>query len=379
VPDESERPSFIGAFGVAIVAAVALAGLLGGVAAARCSSGSPTPKASPPLAQLPVARIRSVTFYEERPFAAYADDVVKALPRLKATGFNTVWLVLPWYEFEPKPLADKPVYDDASFSALRTVLAALRAQRLHALIGLNYLGQGWSPEGIDPCRWIENPQMEGAFEAYVRGFLARIDAYHDVPSILFFTETAQLCDSNPVAHAASLAARLQTTLGSIPARLPRTLRSDFRFGYHDNSLLSLGWSEGVSPIAKPDPFDFLSMSVYGLEGLRSGAIVDDLDSRVARFRAFDRKAPLLFGEVGASRCSGGLANQVRVERSVLGYAVRRGIGFNVWHWRPVADENTCKNFAFRALALTQATGALNATGRAVQTILAHATPPTAKG
>ena len=379
MPDEPQRPSIIGTFGVAIVAAVALTGLVGGVAAARCSSAPTKPPKSAPLARLPVARVRGVTYYQERPFVDYADDIVKALPRLKATGFNTVWLVLPWYEFEPKPLADPEVYDDASFAALRTVLAALRAQRLHALIGLNYLGQGWSPAGIDACTWVENPAMEGAFESYVRGFLTRIDAYHDVPYILFFTETAQLCESHPIAHATELAARLRKTLGSIPARLPAKLRSDFRFGYHDNTLLSLGWAGGASPIAKPDPFDFLSMSVYGLEQLHDAAIVDDLNGRVARFRAFDRKAPLLFGEVGASRCDGGVANQVRVERSILGYAVRHGIGFNVWHWRPVADEDTCKNFAFRALALTQAGGTLNETGRAVHQILEQAANPPTKG
>src|SRR5205807_2357807 len=134
--------------------------------------------------------------------------------------------------------------------------------------------------------------------------------------------------------AGELADRLKTTLGSLPERLPPRLRAQFAIGYHDNSLIDLGWSGSKSPIASPDPFNFLSMSVYGLERETPTEIAQDLDARVARFRAVDPTAPLLIGEFGASRCKGGPRNQARVESAIASYAIQHEIGFNVWHWRP---------------------------------------------
>src|SRR5205823_12513277 len=111
---------------------------------------------------------------------------------------------------------------------LRDLLGYLGANGVRAIVGLDYLGKGWSPEGIDPCRWVTDRRMERAFESYVRGFLERIRAYHDDVSILLFTEPTLLCAHHPADHAAELAADLRPTLGSLPERLPHALRAQFR-------------------------------------------------------------------------------------------------------------------------------------------------------
>jgi len=62
-------------------------------------------------------------------------------------GFNTIWIVNPWRAFNPKPLASPPVYDDARFDHLKRVLRLLKENGMEAILGLNYLGKGWSPRG----------------------------------------------------------------------------------------------------------------------------------------------------------------------------------------------------------------------------------------
>src|SRR5581483_11852283 len=126
------------------------------------------------VAPLPLGRVRAVTYVKERPFASYTGELRRALPGIAAAGFNTVWLVLPWWQFEPRPLATPPAYDERSFDALRRVLNDLAGRNMHAIIGLDYLGRGWAPMGIDACRWLVTPRYENAFERYVRGFLERI-------------------------------------------------------------------------------------------------------------------------------------------------------------------------------------------------------------
>lgn len=348
--------------------ALGLAGLAFALLAAGCGVSAHRQRDSAPLPPLPIDRIRGITYLVDEPLSAYLHDAKDALPDLRAAGFNTVWLVLPWWELEPRPLDDPPAWDEDGFGRLRALLDAIAARRMHAIVGLDYLGRGWSPEGIDPCGWVAQPRMERAFEDYVRGFLERIRGYDDVVFPLLFTETALPC-SHPYARAVSSAATLRRTLGSLPSRLPRGLRAAFRIGYHDNTLINLGWADGRSPIASPREFDFLSFTAYGLERESRTGIARALAARVGRFRALYPRVPLLIGELGASRCAGGAANQARVDVAIVSWALRHRFGFNVWHWRPVRDEDTCRVGASRALSLTSARGKPEPALRAVERLL----------
>jgi hypothetical protein len=341
------------------------------LAVAPGCSGASLERTAARLAPLSPERIRSVTYVVEEPIPNYLAELQDAVPAIKKAGFNTVWLVLPWWRIQPRPLADPPVWDEGAVESVRVALDYLARHRMHALIGLDYLGQGWSPQGIDPCGWATNLWMEGAFERYVSGFLRRIEAYNDVADILIFTETAAPC-RNPYENAPRFARQLRLTLGSLPERLPRKLRRLFRIGFHDDALINLNWAKGVSPLPRPQPFDFLSLTAYGFERDSAREIDRELTARVRRFRRIAPRTPLVIGELGASRCeTHGEADQARVASALVSYALRHGLGFNVWHWQPVPREDTCRVDTFRALSITDADGRLNEAGRAIARLLRH--------
>lgn len=316
--------------------------------------------------------IRSVTFYVF-PFdeETYYQELERSLPKIKATGFNTIWIVNPWAEFNPKPLAKPTVYNTARFEHLRKVLGLLRANGMEAILGLNYLGKGWSPEGIDPGKWITNRTMYDAFEAYITEFLERIQDFHDMVYILLFTEGTEPEGLDPYRDARVHAGYLRKTLGSLPSRLDPKLRAKFRIGYHDYSLINLDWAEGDSPIETADTFDFLSMVFYEWEGRTDQEIAAELERRAGFFKALYPETPLIVGELGASICEHGLENQARVIAAKISSALNQGYGFNLWHWRPIPDEDKCGNPAFRGLAIRNEDGSDKPAVEAVRSVLAE--------
>ncbi len=301
--------------------------------------------------------IRSVTFYvfpfeEEK----YYEELRRSIPELRNTGFNTIWMVNPWMSFNPKPLVDPPLYDDSRFEHLCEVLDLLRENGMRAILGLNYLGKGWAPDGIDPGRWIMDPVMYRSFETYVAEFLRRIERYSDMVYIVFFTEGTEPDGLNPYADARQHARHLRGTLGSLPTRLDPGIRSKFIIGYHDYSIINLGWGMGDSPIQDPNPFDFVSMVFYGLEGDHDEEIHAEFNRRATFFADLYPDTPLIVGEMGASICEYGEDNQARVIVAKISLALSHQMGFNLWHWRPIPNEDACQNPAFMGLAVTNEDG-----------------------
>lgn len=333
--------------------------LLAQVVTAQAVTAAPKPELDRPAS---FQSIRSVTFYDvaTNPGSggAFLRKLARALPAIQATGFNTIWLVCPWSTFNPRPLHDPPVYEERAFASLRQVLELLKAHHMDAIIGLDYLGRGWAPAGIDADEWLREPVMYRAFETYARRFLEEIEPYHRMVYILVFTENSEPRGMADAAHAPAVAALLRTTLGSLPARLPPALRAEYRIGYHDYSLINLGWAQGASPIQSPNPFDFLSMVAYGLEQQSDAAIAAELDRRAARFRALYPRMPLIIGESGASSCHDQDANQARVLRAIAAYALQRGSGLNVWGWQPGPPDQECANPVLNGLAITNQDGSV---------------------
>lgn len=315
------------------------------------------------------ADIHSVTVYQHADVAAYTETVRRRLAAVQATGFNTVWVVLPWAELNPEPLADPMVYNENGFRAVRELLQEVAARKMRVIIGLNYLGRGWSPAGIDACRWSADDRMYEAFESYVREFLRRIIDYSDRVYVLLFTETAALCSES--SEGASMAATLRTRLGSLPQHLPRRLRMNFRIGFHDDRLVTLGWAGSQSPLAKPVGFDFVSTVAYRFDRMSATEIRDELETRIGRFRKLFPDTPLVIGELGASRCPPfDEVNQARVNRTIAAFALSRGLGLNVWHWEPTQREANCKTERVPNLALTRADGSLTLSAVALRRLFA---------
>src|SRR3989344_6068594 len=266
--------------------------------------------------------IRSVTWYEFGPtYAESLADLRAQIPRMKAAGFNTVWLVTPWMDMQPQPLASPPVWNEANFTALKQTLAMLRANNMQALIGLNYLGPEWEPQGIDACTWTTNTTMYQAFVDYAKGFLQRIDGYQDVAMIQVFTENAEpiympSCPENTLNEkydGPQIAKILRGTLGNLPAQLPSTLRAKWRIGYHDFSQINFGWGQ--------------------VESRTDAEMKTEVATRAARFKMLYPSTPLIIGEYGARSCgSSREANQARVTAGILRFAIANHMGSNVWAW-----------------------------------------------
>jgi hypothetical protein len=289
---------------------------------------------------------------------------------IKDIGFNAVYLPTLWKNFDPNPLNSPRVYDENAFAQTRAVLDFLRSNGLKVLVGLNYVGPGYAPNfgavlpDAQACDWARTPAIYAAFEQYVQQFLTELASYNDMLSLMVFTESAEGCGLATEAAAPAVAAQLQTTLGSMPSRLPPALRSQWKIGYHDYSIVNLGWGNGVGPIALPNEFDFVSMVAYNV------ATTSELDTRASRFSTLYPNSPLIVGESGAAACPPPATNETQTTLDVqtILWALNRGFGFNLWGW-PNAGAAECTNPVYGGLALTDTNGVPNQAANSVKRLL----------
>lgn len=284
--------------------------------------------------------IKSVTYYDHPNRIidqVFYDHLAQDLPKIKGTGFNTIWFVLPWVYFNPQALPTS-IYSDDSFNKLKAILELLKQNNMRAILPLNYLWSNTSghPAGIDYCTWISNwsngnKAMFQAFVTYVNEFLTRISDYSDMVYIMVFTEGSEPCG---VQDAKQIAAYLRPTLGNLPNLIRTDLRLKFRIGYHDYSLINLGSAGGESPIKAPISFDFLSMVAYGLDGWSDSSIRKEVNTRASRFKSLYSNTPLIIGEFGGKSSNGYTPdNQNTVINAIISYALENRNGFNLWGWQ----------------------------------------------
>lgn len=309
--------------------------------------------------------IKSVTYYDISKSPPYSNsDLNLVLPEIQRTGLNTIWLVNPWATLNPQPFNQPPTYNEASFRSLLDTLQTLKTHNMRAIVGLNYLGPGWAPEGINACEWVKEPTNYQAFVHYATEFLTRIQDYSDMTYIMVFTENSVPCSLEPhyepdKAH--QVTQLFQQTLGNFPTQLPNDLRAKFSIGYHDFTLINRNWGNGESPIASPNPFDFVSMLGYALEdtnmeSLPESDIQNISNIRAQRFRALYPNLPLVMGKFGASSCNNKDVNQARVISAGVTWAKNNHYGFNVWGWKPGPGAEECTNPVYGGLAITNQDG-----------------------
>jgi len=313
------------------------------------------------------SNIRSVTWYEYTvDYATSLSHLQNAIPTLKAEGFNTVWLVTPWAALNPKPLASPSVYNQSNFNRLKQTVRALKYANMKAIIGLNYLGNGWSPQGIDYCTWTENPVMYRSFEAYVNQVMSQLSGLEDSVYLLVFTENSEPCTLDPYDDAQQVMAVLRSSIGSMPTRLNQANRVKFKIGYHDYSYINLGWGGGHSPVASPNSFDFMSMVAYGFDPMTDSQISTELATRARRFRTLYPTLPLIIGEYGGDYCwPYGEVNQSRVDTDIASFGVTHKYGSSVWGW--VSGGFECNGYP--GLSLTRPDGSSRPSATALKSLL----------
>lgn len=351
--------------------------------------------------------IRSVTFFIENRNSPsqIKEDLTRDLQNIKAHGFNTVLLVSGWSRFNPKPLANPPVYNQAAFDDLKAILALLKSNNMKAILPLNYL-EGGAPEGIinlppgsqPRCDFLANEVKFNSFVAYVTEYLTQIQEYSGMVYPMVFSENSE-CNianydwTNP-AKRKELTQLLRSTLGNIPSKLPITLRSKFIFGYYDAAIVRhmvQSGETGDTPIAKPNPFNFLATGGYYVEGEHSDQeIVSSVSSAINEFRRSFPTEPLLIFEFGQSTCPqtkkyANLSleeNQTRVLTTQVKLFKSLNLGFNIWGWTDTSYSGNCPVFAGSTvvnegygLGLTQANQSFKPALTALQQVLVEDNPP----
>ena len=294
-----------------------------------------------------LASLHSTTYY---PSPASVQELNSWLSEIKQTGFNALWFVSSWKDFNPRPLANPSVYNDSTFLKLTQILDLLRQNNMKAILPLNYIGPP-APEGIDVCRWAIDLTAYQAFETYVNEFLRRIESYSDMVYILFFSEGAEPCVLNIYNDAKQIASLLRPTLGSLPQRIDSRLRSKFKIGYHDFTLINHNWANGESPIQMPLSYDFLSFATYDQEAKTDQEIIDTLNFHSNNFNKLYPFTSAIVGEFGALPCNdvnnSSRENQARVLKVGIQHLLTKNLGFNVWQWEGKYYQNgdVCKKFS----------------------------------
>lgn len=146
-------------------------------------------KSVPPI---PYSQIKSVEFPgpPHRPFLNFNESEFRQeIERVKNAGFNTVWLVSFWKDFED-PAGH---YNQTTFANLKKALQILKDNNMYALLPLNYLGGIW-PSGYSNNQDLfvfDNKFWQG-FEKYVDYYSKQTAEYSNVLYI-FFDEDIDIC------------------------------------------------------------------------------------------------------------------------------------------------------------------------------------------
>lgn len=333
--------------------------------------------------QREIESVRSFTYYAPARNWANFDlqAFAESLDGMKGAGANTVWLVLPWFDFQPQALP-APVWDEKALRNLDGAVGLAEKRGMKVILPLCYLGVGWSPKGIDARFWTLDPTYYHAFEKYALELIRRLSAHGNL-LLMLYTEgsepsTADLRGS-PLAvqsfrawcrgcngdvgywnkrwgtkytwatlqplgpdvgalawidHWRWVADLLVKTHGELARKIKAQVGQKALLGYHEYSLINLNWAEGESPIPKDNPYDFLSMVHYsGLEQATVEKTRQEMKEKLARFRRLYPKMPLMVGESGADTYHFGFRDQARAAEAVLGFAREEKLGINWWMWR----------------------------------------------
>ena len=348
-----------------------------------------------------VRSLRAVSNYQPDPTKAH--DIAwwrSALDGMREAGFNGVWMVNVWADFQPA--VDPPEWRGDRLTFLRQVCAAARERKMTLILAVGYVGEGWAPKGVDDQIWLLRDDQFAAYRDFC-GWMARATA--DFDNVIYILMAEELLpwtvlyapdrrpelinafrawakERNPdVAHwnarwgtsfatwddLRPIAAGERRTLALwsdhhswensvLRRRLPdlvramREARPDAVVGYHDFILDPvLDMTAADSPLPRPNPFDFYSLSWYyqpKIGALRAN--MEGMEARIELARSMGRGLPLFMGELGAD------VDQVGeiVQRHWLLRATRRletmGIGCSIWNWAQYVERGTATFSLLRA-------------------------------
>lgn len=121
--------------------------------------------------------------------------LTQELPKMKAAGINTVWLTFPWQDLQPTA----GTWNEAAFTTLVQHLQAVQQQgTMRVILPVNYVGPGFSPNGIDPCKWMQRPAEVAKFNKFVERLAARLENYNYMIYYIVYTEYPPACSISTI-------------------------------------------------------------------------------------------------------------------------------------------------------------------------------------
>jgi hypothetical protein len=345
---------------------------------------------------------RSITYYKGEWSWADFDlaDFKDTLAQMSQTGANTVWLVLPWIDFQPQALP-QPQWNESSVENLIAAVTAADDCGMDVILPLCYLGTGWSPAGIDPCVWTVDADMYKAFKSYtcelagkllssgndnmifmlygegsypyissLRDYNAAVESFkkwcrdndadieywnkrwgteYTWDNLLPFKgdtgETGDTQDANAwVDYWRWSSDIVSRSHGSLAKELLRIFKGRAIIGYHDDAIIAKDWGGGATPIPEENPYQFLSFAHYYTQA-EFGTLdnfISHTNTVISRFRRLYPEMPLGIFETGLCVHQSDIDSQAKVVGGMAAIAQRQKTGINIWMWQDHETGDECQ-------------------------------------
>jgi hypothetical protein len=150
--------------------------------------------AAPPFTD--IAAVRCVINYipdakQNYNLARWEND----LNGIKAAGFNAVWMVNVWAEFEPG--VEPATWNEQRIAWLHEVCEAARRRNLRLCLALGYVGEGWQPRGIDARAWLLRPAEFARYLQYLRRIVRETRQF---PNVFYLVMSEELLSTALLVH-----------------------------------------------------------------------------------------------------------------------------------------------------------------------------------
>ncbi|AQQ72327.1 hypothetical protein SMSP2_02710 [Limihaloglobus sulfuriphilus] len=346
-----------------------------------------------------IESVKSITYYKGEWSWADFDlaDFKDTLAQMRQTGANTVWLVLPWIDFQPQALPE-PLWNEEAVKNLTAAVTAADDCGMDVILPLCYLGTGWSPEGIDPCIWTVDASMYGAFKSYSRELVGKlIRSGNDNMIFLLYGEgcypyISSLRDYDVTVESFKAWCRknnssidywnkrwgteyswdnllpfkggtsdprdanawtdywrwssdvVRAAHGGLARELRGVIKGKAIIGYHDDAIISKDWGLGATPIPEDNPYQFLSFAHYYTEQ-EFGSLdkfISETNTIISTFRQAYPQMPLGIFETGLCVHQSDIDSQAKVVEEMAGIANKKNVGINIWMWQDHETGDDCQ-------------------------------------
>ncbi|MBC7328291.1 beta-galactosidase [bacterium] len=310
---------------------------------------------------------------------------------IKNAGFDAVWIVNVWAEFQPS--IDPPTWNEERIKWLREVCRMAKDEGLTVILVLGYVGEGWAPKGLDAEVWPLIPQQVDSYIGFLRQMVRETKDFPNVvyllaseeilpATLLYNPQKRRECveafrkwakEENPdinywnerwkghfnwddfcplstsersrwemwMDHYLWFASILRQLLPSM-VKAMREERPSAIVGFHDFLLDPVlpPPSPAKASLPTPNPFDFYSIGYYLDPKLSLLENLSSLKERINLARSLYPKLPLWVGELGADVEKVGEKKQRDWLSLAISYLKEQKIGYSIWNWRHYLERGT---------------------------------------